>query len=356
MSKSAPWFRVYDWIIHLPKFSDLSRSERGDLLTVWLLGYANDSERGRLPDLKTIARAFSSQIASHPSKVISILDNLKTKGWIDQKYDQNTQQSFYTLHDWQFWQKGGDHSTPRVRTHRNQLPHDPSEKSARSSVLIGQGNTENKALPQICNALLEVETNNSAPAVAERAVKDIKLRTEQSPDDFEDMLNTPELVLECDTPKTKTKHRKKPVESDPRLIPLKAHIKQSWHDYRNSDISACTSSADWSQFAKMLKRTRNAQDEFSLSALMISFTKFAASKDLWDRRQDLRYWSTHPERYMRDTSIESRDKRYMRDRKAKEQASNLVTLRAVQASAPELLSAQDLQLLADHADAGNGSH
>jgi hypothetical protein len=76
---------------------------------------------------------------------------------------------------------------------------------------------------------------------------------------------------------------------DMRYKALVEHITCEWLEWRGQSVTSAFSKSDWSSLAALLKRTRH-DEAYSINALKSAFTRFAASKRPFDRRQTLRYW------------------------------------------------------------------
>jgi len=319
--KRLPWFRVQASLHRLPKFRRLPAVLRGHLLTLWSL--AADSEpRGRLPDLRQIAESLGVGFIANRHRIIPrVLMPLHKSGWLDKHSDGS-----FWVHDWDYWQSlPEDGLQPPVQP--------PVQPTVQPVVVSGY---DSKRLTG------ELTT----PRCTEVKEEDLRSSSLLPFDDFSQALNIPLHTESVPQQAPRKSHGKRSTsnghgEADPRSEPLKAFVTREWQEHRGTSISACTQTADWVQFNRMLHRTID-DSAFAIGSLQASFMRFIASDSRWERSQGLGWWCGHVDRYMGNHQHKSK----ALARQALD--SQLSTLRAVQASAPELLTESDRALLARH--------
>jgi hypothetical protein len=259
--KHLPWFRVQAGLSEHPKYKSLSPTLRGHLLTLWCIG-ARNVPRGRLPDLRTIAHELNCPgFAANRSRVVSrVLSPLVGAGFIDES------EGAYSLHDWDHWQ-----SLP------NQPTVDNSQPTVQPTVApTVEWDDENK------------EVTAELPVPRSKEVKNI---------------STTNVVETLDTlfPLSK-KSVAKTNGHDTRRAPLIEHITREWLSLRGCSISAAATKADWVAFDAMLKRSAN-DSSYTVSALSVSFTRFAGIQQGFEHSQGLGYWSRYAYRWFPDSSV-----------------------------------------------------
>lgn len=322
MSKGHPWFRVYSWITHLPKWADLSLADKGALIVLWCIGNEYDCISGNLPDIKTISKAFGSRYTNRNKDVLALLDKFVDLKWLDRIINPSGSVA-YRLHDWKEWQFKSDLSTPRTakfraKTVKNDVKNDTHSDSvgvANKEVMITK---ERNTDVQIHSHFVRMPEN------------DKKISQQALIEGFEDGIN--QAVI------NRRRISKKPDAVDDRWPALRRDLPAIWKENRGSHLTSATGASDWSSLARVLKRSVG-DPAYSLSAIKLSFIRFLTSSDKYHRMQGFRYWVSNMHLF------------FNRPASAHSKCSDSITprqklLQALQAEHPQALSDEDRQALA----------
>lgn len=315
-----PWFKLQTGILSNPKIRELP----ADLLGHWvrLLALASQSSpRGSLPsDLRLIAEALGRSYMLHMTRIMPrVITPLIQSGLID----RDSTSSHLSMHDFDYWQSS-----------ENLLengPKNPLGNPAGNPAVYPVGNalSDSKELTPELAVLREKREKEEGCILINRG-RNIQLRP------FRPFLK---ILSETASQRSPQKPRK---QKDPRYAELKSTCEQSWREHRGSELGSCTGTADWVMFASMLDRTKNDK-AFSLSALQSSFMRFCASTDHWDKRQGLRYWASHPERYMYEPNRHNGNGHKSAD--GLSDRARLTLLRATSIADPESLTPEEWALI-----------
>ena len=323
-SSRLPWFRVYTQLSHLPKFERLSLVQRGLLITCWLQA-AEHVPRGVLPNLHVMAASCGRGYGLHPKRLACALDRLCKSRWLD--YDQSI--SSYRIHDWDHYQfLGSDHSAERTRKYRSK-----SDRSGDQSGSQHGGHCVAPHTNKLNDLALIVTPLDSDIDISHPSDETFTcFLCSKNHADGDCLTSTEHSIRD----KVEGKKRRKGVVVDPRYIPLKASLESYWKQYRGVDLGSISTKGDWMQVAMLLRRTK-LDPKFGIGALQGSALRFCSNSAAWERKQGLAYWATHAYLYMGE---------YVKDKAIKGQrtqsaTSDLATLRACAAVAPDLLTSAD---------------